>query len=513
MSEGSPLVPNRHTSSLGVFLYKCFSFCGLNCLPRSFYRSYSLSTISTSSDTLPTHNSCCVCCRRSNEHEARTIYIGHNKELNYKKKYSKNVVRNQKYSIISFIPWVLFQQFAVFLNLYFLVMAISQFIPSIRIGYLYTYWAPLAFVIAVTMLREAYDDIKRYLRDKELNSQLYKILTYDGIKMVPSSHLKVSDVIIIEKNQRVPADIVLLKTSEKSGTCFIRTDQLDGETDWKLRVAVSTTQNLEKNSDLLEIGASIYAEKPQLRIHAFEGIFMRNDMEKNQEPLSVENTLWSNTVLASGTVYGAIIYTGSETRSVMNTSKPENKIGLLDIEINNLTKVLFIAVIILSLVMVALKGFHGPWYRYLFRFILLFSYIIPISLRVNIDMAKTVYSWFIQHDKEIPSTLVRSSTMSEELGRISYMLSDKTGTLTQNEMIFKRLHLGTVSFGIDSMDELMSHLLTSFKQQNAYRNNAQSSIQSQQQPSIMRRTIVTRIRDAIEALALCHNVTDRKSVV
>jgi len=351
------------------------------------------------------------------------------------------------------------------------------------------------------MLREAYDDFKRYLRDKELNSQLYKILTYDGIKMVPSSHLKVSDVIIIEKNQRVPADIVLLKTSEKSGTCFIRTDQLDGETDWKLRVAVSTTQQLEKNSDLLDIGAQIYAEKPQLRIHAFEGIFIRNDVEKSQEPLSVENTLWSNTVLASGTAYGAIIYTGCETRSVMNTSKPQNKAGLLDMEINTLTKILFIAVVILSLIMVALKGFHGPWYRYLFRFILLFSYIIPISLRVNIDMAKTVYSWFIQHDQEIANTLVRSSTMSEELGRISYMLSDKTGTLTQNEMVFKKLHLGTVSFGIDSMDELMSHLLTSYKQQNQYRG------QYGQQVSIMRRTIVTRIRDAIEALALCHNVT------
>ena len=69
--------------------------------------------------------------------------------------------------------------------------------------------------------------------------------------------------------------MVLLKTSEKSGTCFIRTDQLDGETDWKLRVAVSITQNLEKNSDLLDIGAQIYAEKPQLRIHAFEGIFIK----------------------------------------------------------------------------------------------------------------------------------------------------------------------------------------------------------------------------------------------
>ena len=150
--------------------------------------------------------------------------------------------------------------------------------------------------------------------------------------------------------------------------------------------------------------------------------------------------------------------------------------------------------------MVALKGFHGPWYRYLFRFILLFSYIIPISLRVNIDMAKTVYSWFIQHDKEIPNTLVRSSTMSEELGRISYMLSDKTGTLTQNEMIFKRLHLGTVSFGSDSMDELVTHVLASFRQQTP-------SKMQQQQNSIMRRTIDSRIRDAIEALALCHNVT------
>lgn len=159
--------------------------------------------------------------------------------------------------------------------MYFLIMALSQFIPSLRIGYLYTYWAPLAFVIAVTMLREAYDDFKRYRRDKELNSQLYKILSYDGIKLVPSSHLKVGDIIIIEKNQRVPADIVLLKTTDKTGTCFIRTDQLDGETDWKLKVAVSTTQNLERISDLLDIDAQIQAEKPQLSIHSFEGIFIK----------------------------------------------------------------------------------------------------------------------------------------------------------------------------------------------------------------------------------------------
>jgi phospholipid-translocating ATPase len=127
------------------------------------------------------------------------------------------------------------------------------------------------------------------------------------------------------------------------------------------------------------------------------------------------------------------------------------------------------------------------------------------SLRVNIDMAKTMYASFITRDKEITNTHVRSSTIPEELGRISYLLSDKTGTLTQNEMVFKRLHLGTVSFGIDSMDEIITHLKNSFPNENASNQLQQNS--SQKTRNIMRRTIVTRVRDAVEALALCHNVT------
>lgn len=117
-------------------------------------------------------------------------------------------------------------------------------------------------------------------------------------------------------------------------------------------------------------------------------------------------------------------------------------------------QVLFIAVIGLALVMMCLKGFNGPWYRYTFRFILLFSYIIPLSLRVNLDMSKSFYSYSIQQDKEIEGTTARSTTIPEELGRISYLLSDKTGTLTQNEMVFKKLHLETLSYGTDSFHEV-----------------------------------------------------------
>ncbi|XP_013401092.1 probable phospholipid-transporting ATPase IIB [Lingula anatina] len=253
--------------------------------------------------------------------------------------------------------------------------------------------------------------------------------------------------------------------------------------------------------DLHEITGQAYAEKPQKDIHSFVGTFQRmDDGGKCEDPLSIENTLWANTVVASGTALGLVVYTGSETRSVMNTSAPKSKVGLLDLEVNTLTKVLFLSVLVLSIVMMVIKGFQGPWYRYMFRFVLLFSYIIPISLRVNLDMGKVAYSWFIQRDKEVPGTVVRSTTIPEELGRITYLLSDKTGTLTQNEMVFKRLHLGTVSFSPETMDEVMAHLKTAFSQQ------APLTSKSSTLPKV-RRTVVTRVYEAVKALALCHNVT------
>ncbi|UYV80522.1 ATP9A [Cordylochernes scorpioides] len=538
----------------------------------------------------------CSCWRRLRmlcgfrELESRTIGLGQPMQG---KKYPANIIKNQKYNIITFIPLVgsqpssfnhssspfiqlempshyngesklvLFNQFKFFLNLYFLIMALSQFIKEVRIGYPYTYWGPLGFVLAVTLIREAIDDFRRFQRDKEVNCQRYSKLVNNGkgLSFVTSAEIKVADLIYVEKDyhnegdhneeasplcldhdclyfvrtvkgptrcrealensppltvprgyyrfdprlpqliarvdedQRVPADMILLRTTERAGSCFIRTDHLDGETDWKLRLAVPTTQNLSDDKELLHMEASIYAEEPKKDIHSFIGKFtQQNNGAGAQDALGVENTLWANTVVASGKALGVVIYTGSETRSVMNNSQPRSKVGLLDYEINNLTKVLFVAVFGLSLVMMVLKGFTGPWYRYLFRYILLFSYIIPISLRVNLDMGKMFYSWAIQRDQEIPGTVVRSTTIPEELGRISYILTDKTGTLTRNEMVFKKLHLGTVCYGIDSFDEVAAYMRT--PQEIPGAGGAAG-----------RKSVVSRVHEAVRALALCHNVT------
>jgi phospholipid-translocating ATPase len=129
-------------------------------------------------------------------------------------------------------------------------MTITQFFDVLKVGFLFTYLSPLCMVVGFSMLKELYDDIKRRLQDKKTNSTLVTVLNlnYSGTDAVrsnkQSSELEIGDIIVLTKDSRVPADIVVLKTfnESKENQSFIRTDQLDGETDWKLRIAPGVTQ-------------------------------------------------------------------------------------------------------------------------------------------------------------------------------------------------------------------------------------------------------------------------------
>ena len=87
-------------------------------------------------------------------------------------------------------------------------------IPPLKVGPLYAYWGPLAFVLTVTFFKEGYEDLNRWRRDKEVNAQLYTKVTATGTATVRSSDLCVGDLVLVEKNQRVPADMILLRTTE-----------------------------------------------------------------------------------------------------------------------------------------------------------------------------------------------------------------------------------------------------------------------------------------------------------
>ncbi|ELQ35794.1 phospholipid-transporting ATPase 1 [Pyricularia oryzae Y34] len=552
-------------------------------------------------------------------------------------RFPPNAVSNAKYTAWSFLPITLYNEFSFFFNMYFLLVALSQAIPALRIGYISTYIAPLAFVLMITLGKEAHDDIARRRRDSEANSEPYTTIQFDdpgatvkngrsrkklksagsrkaqlrlserdrlsdiqeeelaegdGAGKGASSHirevlkaskdLKVGDVLRLTKGQRVPADVVILqclasevtastpvasKLAEPElltlddasgnggasqprddgasdgdgsqagagGETFIRTDQLDGETDWKLRIASPLSQNLA-TEELVRF--RVTAGKPDKKVNEFVGTLEllpsrqdamspgarlpNGDELANTAPLTIDNTAWANTVIASRAVtLAVIVYTGPQTRSALSTSPSRSKTGLLEYEINSLTKILCALTLALSIILVAFQGFTNTegnvWYIKIMRFLVLFSTIVPISLRVNLDLGKSVYSWFIQRDPGMPGAVVRTSMIPEDLGRIEYLLSDKTGTLTQNEMEMKKIHIGTVSYANEAMDEVSSYIKQGFHVQPTLSDTSES-IQLVTPSSTFtnaaasgttrtRREIGARVRDVVLALALCHNVT------
>lgn len=566
---------------------------------------------------------------------ARHISVGQRQPA----RFPPNAVSNAKYTPWSFLPLTLFNEFKFFFNMYFLLVALSQIIPALKVGYLMTYIAPLAFVLCITLGKEAYDDVYRRKRDNEANSEPYTVLHFDiggagaiskrrisGVSekkkgkrrrtsstgnngggsgeeqehdtdvpsssvieiTKPSRDLKVGDVIVLEKDQRVPADVVILKSFSaetassgsleeaplapqpgdaslvdmgenasapdpvqqaraaegkslvntttssdpgSGGEAFIRTDQLDGETDWKLRLAAPIAQTLPASE---YVRLRVVAGKPDKKVNDFVGNIeleprgrgaydppTTSDTPAQPDtstsgPLTIDNTAWANTVLASSTtVHAVVVYTGSQTRAALSTSPSRSKTGLLEYEINSLTKILCFLTAALSIILVALEGFepHGsqPWYLAAMRFLVLFSSIVPISLRVNLDMGKSVYAWQIHRDHGIPGTIVRTSTIPEDLGRIEYLLSDKTGTLTRNEMELKTIHVGTVSYGGEAMEEVGGYVKQAFALPDD--SGAGTLFTPSSATNIFgastrtRREIGIRVRDLVLALALCHNVT------
>ena len=149
-----------------------------------------------------------------------------------------NRIQTSKYNFITFVPKNLIEQFSKAANLYFLIIGGLQLIKEISTsdGTPVT-WAPLFVIILISALKDLFEDMKRHRSDNEENTRKTLILRNDRFQTGKWEDIRVGDIVKIRQDEYFPADMLVLRTSEKKGVCFIETKNLDGETNLKHKQA------------------------------------------------------------------------------------------------------------------------------------------------------------------------------------------------------------------------------------------------------------------------------------
>uniref|UniRef100_A0A4W6CQF1 Phospholipid-transporting ATPase n=1 Tax=Lates calcarifer TaxID=8187 RepID=A0A4W6CQF1_LATCA len=381
------------------------------------------------------------CVGEENWVDSRTVYIGHKEpppgaEAYIPQRYPDNRIVSSKYTFWNFIPKNLFEQFRRIANFYFLVIFLVQLIIDTPTSPV-TSGLPLFFVITVTAIKQGYEDWLRHKADCSINECPVDVVQQGKVVRTQSHKLRVGDIVMVREDETFPCDLILLSSSRHDGTCYVTTTSLDGESSHKTYYAVPDTMAFRTEQEVGSLHTCYH-------LSLFD--FCR--------PLGAENLLLRGATLKNTQrIYAVAVYTGMETKMALNYQSKSQKRSAVEKSMNA-----FLIVYLCILISKWSPDRDEPWYnhrtenerqRHVIRaftdflaFMVLFNYIIPVSMYVTVEMQKFLGSYFITWDEEMfdeelgEGAQVNTSDLNEELGQVEYVFTDKTGTLTENNMEF-----------------------------------------------------------------------------
>ncbi|XP_027702209.1 phospholipid-transporting ATPase IG isoform X1 [Vombatus ursinus] len=402
----------------------------------------------------------------------RTIHIGHHRapeaDAYMAEKFCDNRIVSSKYTIWNFLPKNLFEQFRRIANFYFLIIFLVQVTVDTPTSPV-TSGLPLFFVITVTAIKQGYEDWLRHRADKEVNKSIVYVIEKAKRVKKESEAIKVGDIVEVHADETFPCDIILLSSSNDDGTCYVTTASLDGESNCKTHHAIPDTSSFNTAHSIDTLQATIECEQPQPDLYKFVGKI--NIYSNNAEPiarsLGPENLLLKGATLKNTKkIYGVAVYTGMESKMALNYQGKSQKRSAVEKSINGFLIVYLCILLSKAAICTTMKYVwqsvsHNdePWYNQrtqhdretvkvlkiftdFLSFMVLFNFIIPVSMYVTVEMQKFLGSFFIAWDKDFydeeiqEGALVNTSDLNEELGQVEYVFTDKTGTLTENTMEF-----------------------------------------------------------------------------
>ena len=395
--------------------------------------------------------------------------------------FKDNTIKTTKYNLFTFIPKGLLYQFSRLSNVYFLFTAIIQSIPIISPLTSLTAIIPLIFVLGVSMIREAIEDLSRGKYDDMNNKE--EVIVFRDKKFIKSisKTLKTGEIVLVYENHNIPADMILIDTGYGEGTCYVETSSLDGEKNLKLKVANKFTQgfisnDFQVNKDIENLiqyakysfKGFVNVNSPNSNLNYVSGnlnVFFSKQNIKIKEKiyLSINEFLLKGSILRNTNwIIGIVTYVGMNNKIILNAKKPKLKMSKVEKRLN-----LYLCFVFAFLITCCgiCSTFHHIHYKkhkkfydnYIFilnsanteSFIVFFTYflllntLIPISLIVSTEIIKVIQGIFIGWDILLYSKVrhcfcsVKSISIIEELGNINIIFSDKTGTLTKNQLQFK----------------------------------------------------------------------------